>query len=411
MAGSNNGPLETPSDTPDPMSSTSTVSVTPSEVHALVRRFAPAARDVELDPENRFVTFWYEDQDADLLRVQLYIRAASLEIFIGLAVEDDDYVAALEAANEWNWNQNLHVPGYAVLALERPNSIYLRSIFPTTDGVPEVAFESWINTFLESVNAWENLVLESLSSVEGEADDGEDLEQSELRGMSWYESGRLDPEILEAMVWRAVPAARSVSVESGVLSICAESLTGDEVRFFLFQSADHPSIIRLLVGIDIHDCEPHHLLSACNQWNHCHYPHESVSYVVETEGGVVNSAYLESSLTLVHDDFEEYLENWLLGFVEAAAGWQTAISAAIPGEEETGQPFLEKVGAGIAAVAPFFAKAAEVLGDALLESLADDIRGKGEPRGRNQSNSSRYQQRSGNRRRSSTSNRQQRRSN
>lgn len=67
------------------------------------------------------------------------------------------------------------------------------------------------------------------------------------------------------------------------------------------------------------------------------------------------------------------------GIVEFTKDWRAAMSAALIGDEAEGEPFLAKVGAGIAAVAPFIAKAAQTLGDAFIESMADDIMGKASP--------------------------------
>jgi hypothetical protein len=115
--------------------------------------------------ESRHLEFSYEDQDSDFLKVSLYLREATLEIFVTLDMEDDEWIALLEAANEWNWNRSLHLSGFTVLALERSGAIYLRSILPTDRGLRETAFQAWINAFLESINDWEVLVFATLADL------------------------------------------------------------------------------------------------------------------------------------------------------------------------------------------------------------------------------------------------------
>ena len=109
-------------------------------------------------------------------------------------------------------------------------------------------------------------------------------------------------------------------------------------------------------------------------------------------------------------NFDLYFIAWANGFVESAQEWRPAMVAGLTEDEPKGEPFLAKVGAGLAAVTPFIAEAAQVLGEAFVEGMADDIRGKGKPAQRNRSQSMRYQQRSGQyRRRSSNNGRPQRR--
>jgi hypothetical protein len=386
---------------------------TVERVHALVKKLAPAARDLTQNGEGEYLTFWYEDQDADLLPVRLYIRAFTLEVFVGLDMDEDDWVPVLEAANEWNWDQNLNRSGFTVMALERLDTIFLRSVLPTDGGVvPEGHFEEWINTFLQSINRWEDLVFATLYTWE-EDEDGDVADQLEPPGMSWYESNRLDLEWLTEVALLVVPDALEVSVESGMLSIWVADRAGQAANINLFQNAKYTSVIQMWTALGVPKGQVPVALVASNHWNRFHYPHECASHVVEPDEDDDGNPYvlLNSSLTLEHDDFEDYFETWLAGFVELTRDWRAVMSLALSEDKAQGEPFLAKVGAGLSAVAPFIARAAQTLGEAIVESMADDIRGKGKPAQRNRSQSMRYQQRSGQSRgRSSTNSRQQRRS-
>lgn len=166
-----NGPRELVTDTTKPAGWISDVGLTVKELHALVERLVPSARDLEVDLERRFLEFNYQDQDFDLLKVSLYLREAALEIFVTLDMEDDEWISLLEAANEWNWNRSLHPSGFTVLALERSGAIYLRSVISTGRGLSEAAFQGWVRSFLDSINDWEVLVYATLADMNEIAND------------------------------------------------------------------------------------------------------------------------------------------------------------------------------------------------------------------------------------------------
>ena len=231
-------------------------------------------------------------------------------------------------------------------------------------------------------------------------------------------------EKLRSLIVGCVPRAGTVSldVENGSVFFLIEDQDGESIPVVLGgESQGQALVLVLFTGIDFPEKKRFPVLLACNRWSQGHHPHESVSYIPKREDKEESySVWLESSLALPNGHVEEVLfSTWADSFVESVEDWLYLMYVALGGsadrgaadrDEPKGEPFLSRVEAGFSFVAPFLAKAAEVLGDALLDSVADDIRGRNQTQYRRRSGSTQYRQRSGqSKRRSSSNSRQQRR--
>jgi hypothetical protein len=232
-------------------------------------------------------------------------------------------------------------------------------------------------------------------------------------------------ENLSRLIRSCVPRAGTVSVdlENDSVFFLIEDQDGESMPVVLGGESQGQSLVLVLfTGIDFPEEKRFPILLACNRWSQGHYPHESVSYIPKREDKEESySVWLESSLFLPNGVVEEVFSTWADSFVESVEDWFYLMYVALGGssdrgatdrDEPKGEPFLSRVGAGFSFVAPFLVKAAEVLGDALLDSVANDIRGRNQTQYRRRSGSTQYRQRSGQsqRRRSSSNSRQQRRS-
>jgi len=231
-------------------------------------------------------------------------------------------------------------------------------------------------------------------------------------------------EKLSSLIVSCVPRAGTVSIdfENDSVFFLIEDQDGESIPVVLSGESQGQSLVLVLfTGIDFPERERFPVLLACNRWSQGHYPHESVSYIPKREGKEEPySVWLESSLFLPNGVVEEVFSTWADSFVESVEDWLYLMYVALGGSADRGaadrdgpkgESFLSLVGAGFSFVAPFLAKAAEVLGDALLESVADDIRGSNQAQYRRRSGSIQSRQRSGqSQRRSSSNSRQQRRS-
>lgn len=241
------------------------------------------------------------------------------------------------------------------------------------------------------------------------------------------ESGNLGAERLERLHTRILSCVRragtvSIDLENDSVFFLIEDQDGESIPVVLSGESQGQSLVLVLfTGIDFPEKERFPVLLACNRWSQGHYPHESVSYIPKREDNEgAYSVWLESSLLLPNGDDEEAFSTWTDSFVESVEDWLYLMYVALGGSSDRGEAdrddpkgasFLSRVEAGFTFVAPFLAKAAEVLGDALLDSVADDIRGRNQTRYRQTSGSTQYRQRSGHtRRRSPANGRQQRRS-
>lgn len=230
-------------------------------------------------------------------------------------------------------------------------------------------------------------------------------------------------ETLRSLIVGGVARAGTVSVdvENDSVFFLIEDQDGESMPVVLSgESQGQRLVLVLFTGIDFPEKKRFPVLLACNRWSQGHYPHESVSYIPKREDDQESySVWLESSLVCLNGDVAEVFSTWADSFVESVEDWLYLMSVALGGsadrgaadrDKPKGEPLLSRVEAGFSFVAPFLAKAAEVLGDALLDSVADDIRGRNQKQYRRRQGSTQYGRRSGqSQRRSSSNSRQQRR--
>lgn len=121
-------------------------------------RATEGVRDVSLEDDT--IAFKFRDKDGDLMATVLReLDSQRLIVHTGLLMPEDNTIATLVAANEWNGESFSHDTfSYCGQGYGR-TVIMLESHLLLADGVTEANIRDWLANFVGHMNRWEEVVI------------------------------------------------------------------------------------------------------------------------------------------------------------------------------------------------------------------------------------------------------------